>query len=163
MEKWETCEIHYVCIKSGGFFSGIPTCRWEARRITTSGVEVIHKSPDFSARFAGIEFRDQRYPQGGIAAAKGLPDNEQCDTEYEKMIAKLGLENWQPIKFNANGWIKLMSRPVIDANTKPKERPESHIAESPINLLEQLAKLRDAGILTEQEFQAKKVEILKRL
>lgn len=43
------------------------------------------------------------------------------------------------------------------------DRPKSAPVDSPADLLSRLGQLRDAGVLTEEEFKAKKAEILARI
>ena len=52
--------------------------------------------------------------------------------------------------------------PTTAAAARSERAPE-HSIEDTLNLLERLAKLRDAGVLTEEEFSTKKAELLKRL
>lgn len=49
------------------------------------------------------------------------------------------------------------------AAASSSDRAPEHSVEDTLNLLERLAKLRDAGVLSEDEFSAKKAELLKRL
>jgi len=52
--------------------------------------------------------------------------------------------------------------PTLAVTTSPTNEGASG-APDPIEQLKQLAQLRDAGVVTEEEFQAKKTEILSRL
>lgn len=71
------------------------------------------------------------------------------------MISHLLNEGWESAATNEDGGITLMKRQIIEA--------EPQAATDPVNLLKQLANLHDGGILTDQEFQAKKAELLKRM
>jgi hypothetical protein len=51
---------------------------------------------------------------------------------------------------------------LVGPNDLPSA-PDNHRTSDPIKQIEKLAHLRDAGALTEEEFQAKKTEILCRI
>jgi hypothetical protein len=55
--------------------------------------------------------------------------------------------------------------PYVDTNQTQSNNPKpTHTSSDEIiNLIERLAKLRDAGALTEQDFNAKKMELLARI
>ncbi|MCB8942499.1 MAG: SHOCT domain-containing protein [Ardenticatenaceae bacterium] len=80
---------------------------------------------------------------------------EKRHEEYQKMISHLLNEGWEPAATNEHGGITLMKRPITES--------EHQATNDPVNLLRQLANLHEAGILTDQEFEAKKAEILKRM
>lgn len=61
---------------------------------------------------------------------------------------------------NAGGFAQPPQQPV---QPPPPVTPQAAAEPSPIEQLERLAKLRDAGVVTAEEFEAKKAEILKRL
>ena len=66
------------------------------------------------------------------------------------------------------GTVPLSSLPVIEGGATPPAAPLSNVSDSlpgndPIAMLERLAALRDQGILSEEEFAAKKRDLLARL
>ncbi len=161
MTQWETCEIDLVTLqkrKRGMFKSTSPICQWEAKRMTPSGSEVIFKSDEFEVKVGISDVTDMAdtnyFPKG---------ENEICDVEYDKMIGHLGSKGWQPSRTNRNRWVTLMKRQVDESEKVNKAHIGPRSTTSPVDLLKQLTNLRDAGILTEQEFQTKKAEILKRI
>jgi len=131
MPAWETCEIVIETVRGGGFFGG-SRLRWVARKITTSGVEVIATSDEFKM---------------------GPSDDENAKATHNKLVAHLAYEGWEPAA-DAGGQVTLMKRRIGEQSAQ---------ATTSADLLQQLANLRSAGILTEQEFRAKKAEILKRI
>jgi hypothetical protein len=136
MAQWETCEIQQLAIgeKKTGIFSKTSVWRWEAKRTTPSGVETIAKSREFEAPWKA---------------------DSQIREAYQELIADLASEGWEPAAHDETGQVTLMRRQIGGAR--------AHATTNPADLLEQLANLRAAGILTEQEFQTKKAEILKRM
>jgi len=52
---------------------------------------------------------------------------------------------------------------VVGQPNDPPPRPDAHPTRDPFEAIEKLARLREAGALTEEEFQAKKSEILGRI
>ena len=64
-------------------------------------------------------------------------------------------DGWEPAGTDFGGKVTLMKRRV---NSEAID-----ISNSLTGLIQQLANLRDAGVLTEHEFQTKKEEILKRM
>lgn len=80
--------------------------------------------------------------------------SKALDEAYQKMIQELVNDGWEVMTTDEDGVVTSLKRhigAIPSAGT------------SPADLLKQLASLKDAGILTEQEFQAKKAEILKRM
>jgi hypothetical protein len=89
------------------------------------------------------------YKDGGL---------ESLNKHYKELRDKLLDDGWEIVAAD-NGYVRQMKKLVQAVQTTPSA------AQTPSNveLLQQLASLRDAGILTEEEFQTKKAEILKRL
>ena len=133
MSVWETCEIKNIQLQPGGLTKS-PIYQWQAHQITPSGPVIILKSE-------AVEF-------------KGRDIEKKDETAYRKLIAQLKRERWEPAEINDEK-ITSMKRRVSETN--------SQAPNNPADLLQQLTNLRDAGILTEQEFQTKKAEILKRM
>jgi len=85
---------------------------------------------------------------------KGRDIAKKDETAYQKLITHLKSEGWEAAGTDDEKITSMKRRvgsPAIQATNNPTE------------LLKQLTNLRDAGVLTEQEFQTKKVEILKRM
>ena len=77
-------------------------------------------------------------------------DGEMWPNALSRLVVRMGRDGWEP----TDGGMTSLKR------TKPTTLTE---ANNPTSLLQQLANLRDAGILTQQEFETKKAEILKRI
>ena len=137
MAEWETCEIKYVkrVDRGKGLFSpSISFYHWEAQRLTASGPERLRWTREF--------FHDNY-------------SSEESDAEYQKLVACMIDDGWEPAGTDFGGKVTLMKRRV---NSEAID-----ISNSLTGLIQQLANLRDAGVLTEHEFQTKKEEILKRM
>lgn len=134
MPTWEYCELKYVKIR--GVIKEI--MQWQAHKPTLSGSPlIIFKSEEF-ARGWSYEKTEEMYEKA-----------------YRQLVAQLTIAGWEPVTYRGNGKIESMKRQV-DGDTTDSTT-------NPTDLIKQLANLRDAGILTEQEFQTKKAEILKRM
>lgn len=72
-----------------------------------------------------------------------------------QMIQQLLNDGWEVMTTNDRGEVQSLKRQL---GTAPSDS-----SASPANLLKQLALLRDEGILTDEEFQVKKAEILRRM
>ncbi len=160
MAKWENCEIKVVTVreaKQGMFKYTYGIYYWEAHMMTPSGPKTLYKSNEFEpgTGYLDIDSYDSEFPE--TACTKGMKGNEKCDAEYERMIATLGEDGWQPSRTNRNGWIVLLKRQVGSGEVTNAQTANLG------SLLEQLANLRNADVLTEQEFQTKKAEILRRM
>ncbi len=73
----------------------------------------------------------------------------------EELVKQLAMDGWEPVTMDTHGIVTVMRRPIQEST--------SHTTTNSVDLLQQLANLRAADILTEQEFQTKKAEILKRM
>jgi hypothetical protein len=78
---------------------------------------------------------------------------------YQDLLQQLMNDGWEVVATNERGKVTQMKKLMPAAQTTPSASQTP----SNIELLQQLASLRDASILTEEEFQTKKAEILKRL
>jgi len=140
--SWETCEIVRIDREArSGLFGKTWCLHWEARKTTPSGLVTFAQSNEVEA----TNVLDKRY-------------QEYIDKEsnvYQQLITKLANEGWEPAATDQLGRITLMKRHSAQS--------EAQTAAGSIGLIQQLANLRDAGVLTEQEFQTKKAEILKRM
>lgn len=100
---------------------------------------------------------------GGVSQQQGgdtsLTFNSQYGTiSVNSLPVVSGAPTAQPQTNFANEPEELPNQPVLDA-TQPK-KPTTGDA---INLLEQLGRLKDAGVLTQDEFENKKRELLSRI
>jgi len=154
--RWETCNIEQIKVreskKGGGLFSSpleIYIYQYQARKVTPSGIEILFKSNEFKSTSGGsYAFSDER-------EAERRAERDAKKAAYDQTIAYLSNEGWEPAATTEGGHVTLMKRQIID--------PDNQAKTDSVSLIQQLANLRDAGILTEQEFQAKKAEILKRV
>jgi hypothetical protein len=134
MSKWETCEIRRVTVReTKSGFFGI------GDRVGAECWEARIVSPSGSQIiYKSTEFQTR----------------EEMDVAHSSVTTRLLSEGWEPTATDRGGYVSLMKRQVETTTQVPINNA---------NLLQQLANLRDAGILTEQEFQAKKAEILRRM
>ena len=150
MSIWEVCEIIRVTLQekevSAGFlnwtYRGI--YRYEAQKVAPSGPETIFSSDDFVYELVLKE-----------GTEKWVEEEAKDTKAYNQVVAHLTSKGWEPVAIHPGGRIATMKRRIGGAVAVS--------ATSSTDLLQQLATLRDAGILTEQEFQTKKAEILKRM
>jgi hypothetical protein len=155
MTQFETCELEQVELrekKIWGFFTyrfyrgTLHVYRWQAKQRTPLGVSIIYKSDPFERH---VFFPSPRgFPE--LRAEDDKIDNEL----YQRMLTDLARDGWEPAAWDRH-WVVQMKRQIGPVDT--------YTGTDPVELLKQLQNLRDAGILTEQEFQTKKTEILKRI
>jgi hypothetical protein len=101
------------------------------------------------------------YPEGGIFRL--TPDEAERihrHEDYEALWVHLQSEGWEPIPGESNSAdfdvpVILFTRRV--GADKPTAAPGTG---DPLEALRKLGELRDAGVVTEEEFQAKKKELL---
>lgn len=114
---------------------------WYVIKLTSSGREQIYQSETWGSTNDDFTGKKNRRKMGEY---------------YHEMINFLLAQGWEPVQTDAIwGHISMMKREV-GAKT-----PTASL--DPTNLLEQLASLHKAGILTDEEYQAKKTEILNRI
>ena len=159
MDKVDNIKIRFVSLSGlvsivwGSVFGGGPSGKFEAVRMTPSGPEVVDETPKFHSRLINTEHPDVDN-SGPQMCRYGY--NREADAEYDKLVARLSAQGYRPVRSNHNGWIDLMSR-------QSGSIPQSTDSTEPTELLRQLNNLLRAGILTQQEFDAKKSEILRRI
>ncbi len=149
MPEWEICTIEPVTVVQGKdtFFSKSPRIlRWEFRKVTSSGIQVLSASENFE----DPNFYDQK---GDDRKAKEL--RQRSDLAREKLISKLSAEGWRPVTGRL-GAVITMKRQIGTQISGEEDLV------SPSVLLRQITNLRNKGILTEEEYQANKAEIMKR-
>jgi hypothetical protein len=132
--QYEVCQIRAIETKKGGLFSSSHNI-FVAEMLAPSENKVIAKTKEFQN--------------------KGPTPNKVC----HQLIQRLTADGWElvgevPLGRDILAWEEPLSlrRPIT--SSQPPSATE---------LLQQLASLKDAGILTQEEFEAKKAEILKRL
>jgi hypothetical protein len=134
MAKWEICEIVQVGVKVPKLLGSKTLFGWEAQKMTPSGTrEVIDKTE-------AVEVF-------------------QSWDQHQFLISRLASEGWEPTKHDEVGFVLSMKRRIEETTG----RAATYASTDPADLLEQLANLRAAGVLTEQEFLAKKAQVLKRM
>jgi hypothetical protein len=109
----------------------------------------------------------RRYHDGFLAkklahvegkAAREAANQRQSTHQSQTTAAQASAQDSSTPQNSAPKLVTLVSRP----NDSPSA-PDSHRTADPIKQIEKLAHLRDTGALTEEEFQAKKTEILCRI
>ena len=151
MSQFENCEIRFTPLQTAGFVFGDNIGRWEVHKTTSSGTTIIYESKGINVGI-GVSIRDE----SSWNILKRNPFRNEFNEEYNRMIAQLANDGWEIVSTNKYGFVKLLKRPVSGASIPVKPT-------NSIDLLQQMTNLRDAGILSEQEYQAKKAEILKRI
>lgn len=149
----ETCQIRLIWSRPKSLkrammaLSGKELCCWVAERVTNAGNVVIAESEEFV-----LPLRES-----DLSAA--WEDRATITTEARLFRQQL----FQ--KLQSDGWEFVMGGPDDRVMTlKRGKTPSPSLGDSdPTELLKKLASLRDAGIITSDEFDRKKAEILKRL
>ena len=136
--EFEICQIRRV-IKTGAFNM---TVSFVAEKTTLTGNEVIARSKKAVSRFNGFVWQPPPRNLLGEMAAE----------LHQQVLSQLLAERWEPTATDKDGKITALKRLVEIGTKRPK--PE------PTELLKQLASLRDAGVLTKEEYDEKKKEIL---
>lgn len=129
------------------FFDG-PTCltthgRYIAEVVRATGNVIIAETPEFIISDT----------ESGPARSSEIRRIREDSLHF--MIHQLLNDGWEIMTTNDRGEVQSLKRQIGVA------APSSNV--SPAELLKQLAALRDAGILSEAEFQAKKASILSRI
>jgi hypothetical protein len=146
MSDWEICDIEKTTLRNEqkGFFRIKPCIfRWKARIMTSSGSETVSESRQFKGWTATSTDEEIEKSQRNEAKA------------HRELIDKLKSKGWETYGTGNDGKTVSMRRRVDSAG--------DHQANDAATLLQQLANLRDQGILTEQEYQTKTAEVLKRI
>lgn len=99
-----------------------------------------------------------------MLAMNALEKQRVCTTQIETIAGTATFRSTSIFAYD----LAARLRPILD-RVNPKPEPEAVTAPHPqpapdgADLLRKLAELRDQGILSEEEFQAKKAEILARI
>ena len=136
MSNWETCEIERVIVRE-----------YKEQFFGFSSTPALYKYVAKSKTTSGPR----------IVAESSI--SEAWGPIHDELIAHLASEGWEAVSFDSVGRAVIMRRRIENIPT----RDTTHATTNPTDLIQQLANLRAAGILTEQEFQTKKAEILKRM
>lgn len=136
MAKWETCTIEIKRWTTGIWPLQSDVGQYIAHKLTPTGPTEIARSDDSF----------YMYPN---------PDWERRKKALSQVLARLSADGWEIAGTNEHGEITTLKREVSNQNES--------FSTSPTDLLQQLANLHRAGILTQEEFDKKKAEILKRL
>ena len=118
----------------------------------TCKIEGVDKSGFLSTKVQCIATKTT--PSGSVVIATSRVYNE-WPKAYNELTEQLAGEGWETVSMDSLGRPAVMRRPISETS--------SQVSTKASDLLQQLANLRAAGILTEQEFQTKKSEILKRM
>jgi hypothetical protein len=151
MIEWEICTFEDIIVKeeTKTLFSKSPALvRWVVKIISPKGVKILYQSDDFESPYhiLATDSRKDKMKQqlqGNFYRAR------------DDLVSRLISEGWEPASFNEIGVIMTLKRQI---NTVKSENQST-----PSELLLQLSNLRNKGILTEQEYETKKAEILKRM
>jgi hypothetical protein len=162
----ETCQIRLgvVPIEGSGpvvivkaLFSSIVSTslekddfRWIAEIITSTGTKKIAESEKFTLEVK-IFGREGRLPSPEDAAVI----TTQARLIRQQLLQRLQSDGWEFVTVGQDDRVMTLKR----GKTPPSSLGDS----DPTELLKKLASLRDAGIITSDEFETKKAEILKRL
>ena len=138
MSTYEYCEIEMKTLHDGFWRN---TYQWQAHKATLSGSTVIIT-------------KTEEFHTGGSDDA----DRERRRKAYHQLIAQMTNAGWEVVSHDRNDWVSSMKRQVGGGNTDSMTNNSDNAAE----LLKQLDNLRSSGILTDDEFQTKVTEILKR-
>jgi hypothetical protein len=137
-QEFETCQIRRL-IKSGAFST---TVSFVAEKSSITGNEVIARSPKVVSRFNGFVWTPTPRTLLGELAAE----------LHQQVLSQLLAEGWEPAGTDKDGKVMFLKRRVeIKSKALKPEKTE---------LLKQLAALRDAGVLTNAEYEEKKKAIL---
>jgi hypothetical protein len=138
--KFEICQIRYATWTEGAIlgYGGARYACWVAEKADESGKIVT------VAKTEKYERSDYDYGLSGRGRADHL-----------MLIQKLASKGWEPAGTDQAGTITAMRRRLTPSPDDAK--PEL------TELLKQLASLMEAGLLTPEEFDAKKAEILRRM
>lgn len=162
----ETCQIRLSVIGTEGrgpgaiakaIFSAIVAVslekddfRWIAEIITSTGTKKIAESEKFTLEVK-IFGREGRLPSPEDAAVI----TTQARLIRQQLLQRLQSDGWEFVTGGQDDRVMTLRR----GKTSPLSLGDS----DPTELLKKLASLRDAGVITSDEFEAKKAEILKRL
>ena len=116
--------------------------RYIAEKMTDSGLQTITKSQIYW-------YRMPLFPK-----PEDMEEHRKYfETIYHQVLDKLLADGWEPAGADATGKVTSLKKiPLTETSTS-----------DPTELLGKLASLREAGLLTQDEFEAKKAEILRRL
>ena len=123
--------------------------RYVAEVTRPSGKEIIAQTAEFMTPGSGNSNAKADDPMSWTTL-------KQIKTDaLNQLIQQLLNDGWEVMTTNDKGDVQSLKRQIGATS--------SGNSSSPADLLKQLASLRDAGILTEEEFHVKKTEILKRM
>lgn len=151
MARVEFCELEVATVKkskSGWINVDLGTYKWQAYQTTPSGEKIIiyQSEPMICYLDEDLTPRNKTYAL--------YHRNDESEKKYKQMLSALGNEGWEPEEYYSDVAITFKRKVDDSAHEETSENTK---------LLKQLASLRDAGILSDEEFQTKKAEILKRI
>jgi len=139
-QRYEVCQIRRLGQVVG--WSGVKVW-FVAEKVTPDGNEVIGQSKVYqpeSSFFGGTDYRKKADAEAEL---------------HQALLAQLLADGWEPTGTDDEGKIMALRKPLASAAQDKDTEPSG--------LLKKLASLRDAGILSQQEYDEKKAEILRRL
>lgn len=143
--EFEYCEIKEAHLDSGFLGMGFGQPR-PAYFVAYQGSTIISRSREFVFRTS------ESYSPEDKEAAVSEQIKRYKDGAHHYVLQRLLSQGWEPVGTDEAGRMTTLRRPVArSAGLKAR----------PAELLRQIAFLRDAGILTQEEFEAKEAELLK--
>lgn len=148
MPTFEYCQIELCEERRGGFFKKIHYS-WEAQKITPQGKEILFRSEEFPRLYSGD-------PQ------KEKEDERKERAAREAVVSFLLGIGWTPDQLDENGVVVILRRP-LEAEPEPASAPTPAAAQSIIQRLETLKEVHTAGLISDEEYAAKRSEILREI
>jgi len=148
MPTFEYCQIELCEERRGGFFKKIHYS-WEAQKITPQGKEILFRSEEFPRLYSGD-------PQ------KEKEDERKERAAREAVVSFLLGIGWTPDQLDENGVVVILRRP-LEAEPEPASAPTPAATQSIIQRLETLKEVHTAGLISDEEYAAKRSEILREI
>lgn len=154
MPTFEYCQIELCEERRGGFFKKIHYS-WEAQKITPQGKEILFRSEEFPRLYSGD-------PQ------KEKEDERKERAAREAVVGFLLAKGWIPDQLDEHGVVAILRRPV-DAAPEPAPALAQSQAQTPavtqsiVQRLETLREVHAAGLISDEEYAAKRSEILREI
>ncbi len=152
MPTFEYCQIELCEERRGGFFKKIHYS-WEAQKITPQGKEILFRSEEFPRLYSGD-------PQ------KEKEDERKERAAREAVVSFLLARGWTPDQLDEHGVVAILRRPLEAEPTSASASaaaPAPAAAQSIIQRLETLKEVHASGLISDEEYAAKRSEILREI
>ncbi len=143
-ETSETCRIRGEALRESWNIFASAVYRFVAETPNASGWTTVAHSPEY--QIPGLR---------KLIWTNEFALDEQIKEARGQLVQQLLKDGWEIVSVDTDGEVQWLKR--------QKNQQAAQVSGTPADLLAQLASLRDAGVLTEEEFQNKKAEILKRM